>query len=104
MRSHFPPAAKRRRSYYRVRAPHCELGNFRLPRAKMVVAYYRAVPRLSFPKIRKSDTPAWLTQVADHRAPNGVSGFLEFFRERERGSFLFFKGLQKPLSAQIQRN
>jgi hypothetical protein len=34
--------------------------------------------------------------------PNQVLGFFEFFRERERGKFSVFKGLQKPLSAQIQ--
>jgi len=46
--------------------------------------------------------PAWLTQVADHLVPNQVLGFFEFFRERERGKFFIFKGLQKPLSAQMQ--
>jgi hypothetical protein len=48
--------------------------------------------------------PAWLPQVADHLVPNRILGFLEFFRERERGEFSVFKGLQKPLSARIQRN
>jgi hypothetical protein len=42
--------------------------------------------------------------VADHLIPNQVLGFFEFFRERERGKFSVFKGLQKPLSAQVQRN
>jgi hypothetical protein len=40
--------------------------------------------------------------VADHLVPNQVLGFFEFFRERERGKFSVFKGLQKPLSAHIQ--
>jgi hypothetical protein len=35
---------------------------------------------------------------------NQVLDFFEFFRERERGKFSVFKGLQKPLSAQIQGN
>jgi len=34
--------------------------------------------------------------VADHLVPNQVLGFFEFFRERERGKFSVFKGLQKP--------
>jgi hypothetical protein len=42
--------------------------------------------------------------VADHLVPNQVLGFFEFFRERERGKIFVFKGLQKPLSAQIQSN
>jgi hypothetical protein len=50
----------------------------------------------------KKPYPAWLTQVADHLVPNQVLGFFEFFRERERGKFFVFKGLQEPLSAQIQ--
>jgi hypothetical protein len=42
--------------------------------------------------------------VADHLVPHQVLGFFEFFRERERGKVSVFKGLQKPLSAQIQGN
>jgi hypothetical protein len=57
-------------------------------------------PRLFRPK----SLSAWPTQVADHLVPNQVLGFFEFFRERERGKFSVFKGLQKPLSAQIQGN
>jgi len=45
---------------------------------------------------------AWPTQVADHLVPNQILGFFEFFREIERGKYSVFKGLQKPLSAQIQ--
>jgi hypothetical protein len=48
--------------------------------------------------------PARPTQVADHLVPNQISVVFEFFRERERGKFSIFKGLQKPLSAQIQGN
>jgi hypothetical protein len=40
--------------------------------------------------------PAWPTQVVDHLVPNQVLGFFEFFRERERGKFSVFKGLQEP--------
>src|SRR5689334_12713815 len=54
---------------------------------------------LSFPQKPSS---VWPPQVADHLIPNQVLGFFEFFRERERGKFSVFKGLQKPLSAQIQ--
>jgi hypothetical protein len=57
-----------------------------------------------FLKKPKTWFPAWPTQVADHLVPNQVLGFFEFFRERERGKFFAFKGLQKPLSAQIQGN
>jgi hypothetical protein len=56
-------------------------------------------PSLSLPQ---KAGPAWPPQVADHLVPNQVLGFFEFFRERERGKFSVFKGLQKPLSAQIQ--
>jgi hypothetical protein len=47
---------------------------------------------------QKAEIPhsAWSTQVADHLVPNQVLGFFEFFRERERGKFSVFKGLQKP--------
>jgi hypothetical protein len=48
--------------------------------------------------------PAWPTQVADHLVPNQVLGLFEFQGEREREKFFVFKGLQKPLSAQIQGN
>jgi hypothetical protein len=41
--------------------------------------------------------------VADYLVPNQILGFFEFQGERERGKFFVFKGLQKPLSAQIQR-
>jgi hypothetical protein len=34
---------------------------------------------------------------------NRTLGFLKF-REKERGEVFYFKGLQKPLSAQIQEN
>ena len=40
---------------------------------------------------------------AEHMVPNEVLGFFEFQGERERGKLSVFKGLQKPLSAQIQR-
>jgi len=52
----------------------------------------------------KAEIPmsAWPTQVADPLVPNRVLGFFEFFREREGGTILVFKGLQKPLSAQVQ--
>jgi hypothetical protein len=40
----------------------------------------------------------------EHLVPNQVLGFFEFQGERERGKFSVFKGLQKPLSAQIQGN
>jgi hypothetical protein len=43
------------------------------------------------PKSRKTHTPPWLTQVADHLVPNQVLGFFEFFREREGKEFLFSK-------------
>jgi len=42
--------------------------------------------------------------VAGHLVPNQVLGFFEFFREREKGELFVFKGLQKPLSAQIHGN
>jgi hypothetical protein len=51
---------------------------------------------LSFSKKPKSELSAWPPQVADHLVPNQVLGFFEFFRERERGKFSVFKGLQKP--------
>jgi hypothetical protein len=59
-------------------------------------------PSLSFPKKPEIPHSAWPTQVADHLIPNQVLGFFEFFRERERRKFFVFKGLQKPLSTQIQ--
>jgi hypothetical protein len=40
--------------------------------------------------------------VADHLVPNRILRLFEFQGERERGKFSVFKGLQKPLSAQIQ--
>jgi hypothetical protein len=43
---------------------------------------------LSFLKKPHSACP---THVADHLVPNQVLGFFEFFRERERGRFLFSK-------------
>jgi hypothetical protein len=43
------------------------------------------------------------SKLADHLVPNHISGFFEFQGERERGKFSVFKGLQKPLSAQISR-
>jgi hypothetical protein len=49
-----------------------------------------AIPSL-FPKKPKILPTAWPTQVVDHLIPNQVLGFFEFFRERERGSFLFSK-------------
>jgi hypothetical protein len=58
---------------------------------------------LSFPK-KPKPAPGWSPQVADHLIPNQVLGFFEFFRERERKKIFVFKGLQKPLSAQIQGN
>jgi hypothetical protein len=58
----------------------------------------------SSPSLFQKANPAWPTQVADHLVPNQVLGFFEFFREKERGKFSVFKGLQKPLSAQIQEN
>jgi hypothetical protein len=63
---------------------------------------YFPKPPLSFPLPKAAS--AWPTQVADHLVPNQVLGFFEFFRERERGKVSVFKSLQKPLSAQIQRN
>jgi hypothetical protein len=54
---------------------------------------------LSFPKSLEIRYSAWPTQVADHLVPNQVLGFFEFFREREKGKYSVFKGLQKPLSA-----
>jgi hypothetical protein len=51
----------------------------------------------------KAATPYGRPRV-DHLIPNQVLGFFEFFGERERGKFFLFKGLQKSLSAQIQRN
>jgi hypothetical protein len=59
------------------------------------------LPSLPFPK---KPLPHGRPSVADHLVPNQVLGFFEFFRERERGKFSVFKGLQKPLSAQIQEN
>jgi hypothetical protein len=49
-----------------------------------------------FPSLLSSKKPARMAeQVADHLVPNQVLGFFEFFRERERGKFCVFKGLQK---------
>ena len=62
------------------------------------------LPPLSLSQKAENPHSAWPTQVADHLVPNQVLGFFEFFRERERGKFSVFKGLQKPLSAQIQGN
>jgi hypothetical protein len=45
--------------------------------------------------------PRW---PADHLVPNRILRLFEFQGERERGKFSVFKGLQKPLSAQIQGN
>jgi hypothetical protein len=42
--------------------------------------------------------------VADHLIPNQVTGVFEFQGERQRGKYSVFKGLENPLSAQIQRN
>jgi hypothetical protein len=56
---------------------------------------------------QKAENPlisAWPTQVADHLVPNQVTDVFEFQGERERGKFFVFKGLQKPLSAHIQKN
>jgi hypothetical protein len=68
------------------------------------VFWWFSLSPISFPQSRKIQHSAWLPQVADHLVPNQVLGFFEFFRKRERGSFSVFKGLQKPLSAQIQEN
>jgi hypothetical protein len=57
-----------------------------------------------FPKKPKSRNSGWPTQVADHLVPNRILRFFGFQGERERGKFFVFKGLQKPLSAQIQSN
>jgi hypothetical protein len=65
---------------------------------------YRGVLFYRFPlSLSPKSLSAWPPQVVDHLVPNQVLGFFEFFRERERGKFFLFKGLQKPLSAQIQR-
>jgi hypothetical protein len=81
-----------------------------------VVAYYQelfqiAAPGVAMrgfwsrlPSLSPKSLSAWPTQVADHLVPNQVLGFFEFFREREGGKSSVFKGLQKPLSAQIQEN
>jgi hypothetical protein len=53
------------------------------------------------PRKLKSRIPRMADQVVEHLFPNRISGFFEFCRERGR---FVFKGLQKPLSAQIQRN
>jgi hypothetical protein len=45
----------------------------------------------------------WPPQVADHLIPNRILRLFEFQGERERGKFSVFKGLQKPLPAQIQK-
>jgi hypothetical protein len=58
------------------------------------ILFRRFPPSLSFPKKPKIRHSAWPTQVADHLVPNQVLGFFEFFRERERGKFPVFKGLQ----------
>jgi predicted DNA-binding protein with PD1-like motif len=44
------------------------------------------------------------SKVAGHLFPNQVTDVFEFQGERERRKFSIFKGLQKPLSAQIQEN
>jgi hypothetical protein len=49
------------------------------------------LPSPFLPHTPKSRHSAWPTQVADHLVPNQVLGFFEFFRERERGRFLFSK-------------
>ena len=59
---------------------------------------------LSFPKKPQIHHSAWPPQVADHLVPNQILGFFEFQGERERGKLSVFKGLKKPLSAQIQEN
>ena len=56
-------------------------------------------PSLFLPKSQPS---AWPPQVADHLVPKQITGFFEFQGERERGKFSVFKGLHKPLSAQLQ--
>jgi hypothetical protein len=77
-------------------------------RSSYVIHLRNYIPCLSWllatPLFLQKASPAWLPQVADHLVPNQGLGFFEFFRERERGKLFFFKGLQKPLSAQIQGN
>jgi hypothetical protein len=59
-----------------------------------------ALPLSSFP-FKKPEFQS--LRMADHLVPNQVLGFFEFFRERERGKFSVFKGLQKLLSAQFNK-
>jgi hypothetical protein len=89
----------------------CDCPSFLALAEKRLIMQFQAAERILFPqsflpslfpKKPKSGTSAWPTQVADHLVPNQVLGFFEFFRERERGKFSVFKGLQKPSSAQIQ--
>jgi hypothetical protein len=47
-----------------------------------------ALPLSSFP-FKKPEFQS--LRMADHLVPNQVLGFFEFFRERERGRFLFSK-------------
>ena len=57
---------------------------------------------LSSPKPKSALREA--AQVVDHLVPEPGFWLFEFFRERESGKLFVFKGLQKPLSAQIQEN
>jgi len=44
-----------------------------------------------------------MVDLVDHLVPNQVLGFFEFFRERERGKLLVFKGLQEAFGGADSR-